>query len=90
MEIIDPKNTKKRMDERLEMMHKLYSDSEVRHIFSPSGPMTNADHIRSMTDEELAKFIASGVPKDVCRDRCGGDEGFDCSECVLDWLKEEV
>ena len=52
--------------------------------------MTNADHIRSMTDEELAKFIASGVPKDVCRDRCGGDEGFDCSECVLDWLKEEV
>lgn len=51
--------------------------------------ITNADHIRSMTDEELAQFIASGVPKDVCRDRCGGDEGYPCSECVLYWLKEE-
>lgn len=55
----------------------------------PQKPQTNADRIRAMTDEELARFIASGVPKDVCRDRCGGDESFPCSECVLDWLREE-
>lgn len=53
-------------------------------------PLTNADRIRSMTDEELAKFIASGIPTDVCKDRCGGDESFQCSECVLDWLKQEA
>lgn len=59
MEIIDPKNTKERMNERLEMMYKLYSDSEVKHFFSPSEPITNADRIRSMTDEELADEILS-------------------------------
>lgn len=51
---------------------------------------TNTDRIRAMTDEELAEFITSGVPKDACKGRCGGDESFPCSECVLDWLKEEV
>ena len=51
---------------------------------------TNADRIRAMSDEKLAEFITSGVPKDACKGRCGGDESFPCSECVLDWLKEEV
>lgn len=50
---------------------------------------TNADRIRKMSDEELAEFIASGFPRDACKDRCGGDEGFPCSECVLEWLKED-
>ena len=59
-------------------------------ILANKPKQTNADRIRAMSDEELAEFIASGVPKDVCKDRCGGDEGFQCSECVLDWLKEEV
>ena len=58
--------------------------------YEPPQPKTNADRIRSMTDEELAEFIAGGFPKDACRGRCGGDEGFPCSECVLDWLKEEA
>ena len=94
MEIIDPKNTKKRMDERLEMMHKLYSDSEVRHIFSPSKPMTNADRIRSMTDEELAKWISEEyyVPHcptgDGCPDDLGDHDG--CDVCWMKWLKQEV
>lgn len=57
---IEPSNgTKERMNERLEMMYKLYSDSEVKHFFSPSEPITNADRIRSMTDEELADEILS-------------------------------
>jgi len=47
MEIIDLKNTKERMDERLAMMHKLYLDAKP----------TNADCIRAMTDEELATWI---------------------------------
>lgn len=43
---VEPSNgTKERMDERLEMMHKLY----------PNAKPTNADRIRAMTDEELAE-----------------------------------
>ena len=61
----------------------------VRATIPDVKPQTNADRIRAMTDEELAEFIASGFPEDVCKDRCGGDESFQCSECVLDWLKEE-
>lgn len=76
MEIIDPKKTKERMDERLEMMHKLYSNSEVKHIFSPSEPMTNAERIRSMTNAELAEFFAS-------QSKIG-------ESWWLDWLQQEV
>ena len=55
-------------------------------------PKTNADRIRSMTDEELAEFLH--LTNDCCCDyvmkrRC---PDFDkCGvECWLDWLKEEV
>ena len=41
------------------MKYKLYSESEAKHIFSPSEPKTNADRIRSMTNAELAEFFAS-------------------------------
>ena len=45
---VEPSNgTKERMDERLKMMHKLYPDAKP----------TNADRIRSMTDEELAEML---------------------------------
>ena len=85
----DPKHTKERMDERLAMMHKLYSDSEVKHFFYPSEPITNADRIRSMTDEELAHVlrnpcdIADHGPTGWCKERnCG-------YQCALEWLKQE-
>lgn len=90
MAVIDPKRTKERMDERLAMMHKLYSDSEVRHIFSPSKPITNADRIRSMTDEELADVMRSPcdfvphIPTEWCRNRSCG------YQCALEWLKQEA
>ena len=49
-----------------------------------SGKMTNADKIRAMTDEELAKWIVKRT------------EGWGMPECDLyvqswlDWLKQEV
>lgn len=85
MEIVDPKNTKKRMDERLEMMHKLYPDAKP----------TNADHIRNMTDEELTIFLAE---TSRCSDWCNlyekckaktNDSYSICLETWNDWLKEE-
>lgn len=76
---VEPSNgTKERMDERLAMMHKLYSDSEAKHTFSPSEPMTNADRIRFMTDEELAEVLHNA----------GGN--WYSEEYWLNWLQQEV
>lgn len=94
MEIIDPKKTKERMDERLEMMHKLYSNSEVKHIFSPSEPITNADRIRSMTNEELSYYL-DGLAGDGCPPQMSpvcNKERYKCNvrKCWLNWLRQEV
>lgn len=54
-------------------------------------PLTNADRIRSMTDEELAEFLAK------TGDRTGKWSSINttcptetCEDCWLSWLKEEV
>jgi hypothetical protein len=54
-------------------------------------PLTNADRIRSMTDEELAKMMAHGNCG-YCKihDYCFSRKGVDCDEAWLDWLKEEA
>lgn len=61
-------------------------------------PITNADRIRSMTDEELAEFAVStgqgcSPGKDFVK-CCFDDKDLpveaDCRKCWLDWLKEEA
>lgn len=44
---------------------------------------TNADLIRAMTDEELAKHL-------VCEHKICTREKMDCNACNLDWLREEI
>ena len=54
-------------------------------------PQTNADHIRSMTDEELAGFLSPTFSCYGCPARlhCERDDvGVDCNELVADWLKQ--
>lgn len=50
-------------------------------------PLTNAERIRSMTDEELAKwlngFSECVIPNGDCLSKY-------CDDCVLKWLKQEV
>lgn len=47
--------------------------------------MTNADRIRAMTDEELAKIMNNDK---ICpHDDCPVTE---CEDCWLAWLKSEV
>lgn len=46
-------------------------------------PMTNADHIRAMSDEELASVIM--CPYDVEPNLCYSRKS--CYACSLDWLK---
>ena len=58
--------------------------------FKPK-PKTNADRIRSMTDEELAKWLWFKVgkcpPFDVCPSPCIPCE---VKDCWLDWLRQEA
>ena len=55
----------------------------------PYKPITNADKIRSMSDEELAKFVDGKIvcpPTSECSQVCGGD----CVDCWLEWLQLPV
>ena len=50
-------------------------------------PMTNADRIRAMSDEELAKQFSH---TSICEEKypkCMEDRE-DCVECLLKWLKQ--
>ena len=59
---------------------------------------TTADHIRSMTDEELADFMSEHSIEDFCYIICGGEckavatfnktSGQRCREIVSNWLKQ--
>lgn len=56
-------------------------------------PITNADHIRSMSDEELAGFIGevTACGYGMCAPGhydCTGKNS--CAPCWLDWLRQEV
>ena len=59
-------------------------------IFKYEKPKTNADRIRSMTDEELASLLKNPcdfephVQTEWCRNRSCG------YQCALDWLKKEA
>lgn len=58
--------------------------------------LTNADRIRAMSDEELAKWILDGMSSDAC-DYCGhNNESCDGSPCrgvedknvIIAWLQQ--
>ena len=54
-------------------------------------PTTNADHIRSMTDEEMAEWYFKEFFPEA--PYCTKEECFpedDCVKCLLDWLKQEA
>ena len=60
-------------------------------------PMTNADRIRAMTDEELAKYLYYGFDARYCRndpaciallDTEGGVPDEKCIGCALKWLEQ--
>lgn len=61
---------------------------KCRVIVDPK-PRTNGDRIRSMSDEELARFLNS---VEVCEnwplERCYRATDATCIACTLDWLKQ--
>lgn len=54
--------------------------------------VTNADRIRSMTDEELAKFLCEFDPCHLCEHKYQKCSFKDCEEIRItkEWLKSEV
>ena len=64
------------------------------NFVSKRKPNTNADRIRSMTDEELARMLASNADCNECRiyaykDACM--ENYDTCVCQwLGWLRHEI
>ena len=52
-------------------------------------PATNADHIRSMTDEELAELLLDGCRGSKCEDQPENEWGsVNCFQCRTEWLKQ--
>ena len=62
-----------------------------RFRYKSKAKQTNADRIRAMSDEDLAKFIEEACCPPVCYtkhfDECQKE---DCVPCWLAWLQEEV
>lgn len=90
---------KKDAKEHLSTMDKDYH--LVREFIKSQRKQSNADRIRNMTDEELAKFLSEFNACKVCEhynkeaDRCYADSGFVCvkayAEAIIgDWLKHPV
>ena len=63
----------------------------VTGVLEATGNATNADRIRSMTDEELADWLGvycNGQTAQEVGKPCVSYMGS-CEECWLDWLKRE-
>ena len=55
--------------------------------------MTNADRIRTMTDEELAVYIMCPAEYDLGfskKCKCTGEKNRNCRKCTLKWLQSEA
>ena len=59
----------------------------------PISKQTNADRIRNMSDEELAKFLVrvnSSIQNCMIVDCKNEGIDRDCKDCFLEWLQAEV
>ena len=77
------------------------ADKEGRVVVMPEAQevvFTNADRVRKMSDEDLAKFMLSGCGAAYCKNNdrdstCylrGNGRMTACELCALDWLREEA
>ena len=76
------------------------AEAELRELKNKRYSRTNADRIRSFSDEELAELISSGemcAICPVCKYYCTEDCYFEnegtsknCSKGIMEWLQSEV
>lgn len=60
---------------------------DCKAAFYKDDVITNADKVRNMSDEELAKFIGDRCIKIVGEEWC---IYHNCDDCMTLWLKESV
>lgn len=81
---------KKDAKEHLSTMDKDYH--LVREFIKGQRKQSNAQRIRNMTDEELAKFLSKRADCATCQlvnpKNCGTEET--CAKAFLEWLKQPV
>ena len=67
--------------------HQVYGSKSV---FKPHPKTkTNADRIRAMSDEELAKLLLDGCRGSKCDDQPQNEWGsVNCFQCRLEWLQQ--
>ena len=73
--------------EALDMAISALRKQDVTDSHEKNEPLTNAQKIRAMTDEELAEFIIS-IPMCVGEDKDLNCEIDVCKECFLKWLQQ--
>lgn len=56
----------------------------------PCKPITKADRIRAMSDEDLAEYMGDVQTWGGCPNHGARNCQEDCSKCWLDWLKQEA
>lgn len=68
-----------------------YKVDECNHKDCPyrTEPITNADKIRAMTDDELADLIIREISYCAPTGDCENSSN-DCKACWLDWLKQSA
>ena len=67
-----------------------YKVDECNHKDCPyrTEPITNADRIRAMSDEDLADVVANGIDGVGCVLKAPHCMDVDCTPCILKWLKQ--
>ena len=64
-------------------------DDGVCIDFDERKPQTNAERIRSMSDEELCKFLGEYKFCDICEEGCDNcTYNGDCNKRLLEWLQQ--
>lgn len=63
--------------------------TEVATIQNYDSKQTNADRIRSMTDEELATNMMCPNENGLAEIDCDKNDNCNCYECLLKWLRAE-
>lgn len=59
------------------------------HIIEEEYYFTNADRIRAMSDEELAKLLLDGCRGSKCEEQPQNEFGsVNCFDCRMKWLKQ--
>ena len=61
----------------------------IAKFINESKKQTNADRIRSMTDEELAIHMMCPNEMGLAEIECDKSDSCNCYECLLKWLLAE-